>query len=62
MNAAVFFIGLIILVVGVLYLLPIMGMNLIPFVLPSFGIDPLMLGGGLAVLGFIILAIGIHMM
>ncbi len=61
MNGGVFFIGLIILIVGLLYLLPIFGMNLIPIALPSFGIDPMMLGGGLALLGFILLIAGAKM-
>ena len=59
MNAAVFFIGLILLVVGLIYLLPIFGMNFIPISLPTFGIDPMMLGGGLAGIGFILLIAGI---
>ena len=58
MQAGVFLFGLIILIVGIIYLLPIMGMNIIPFSLPTFGIDPMMLGGGLAILGFIIMIIG----
>ena len=58
MNAGVFLFGLIILIVGIVYLLPILGMNLIPISLPTFGIDPMMLGGGLAGLGFILLIIG----
>ena len=56
-----FLLGLILLGVGVLYILPIFGMNLIPFELPSFGIDPLYLGGGLAGIGFILLIAGAKM-
>ena len=61
MQAGVLLLGLIILINGVVYLLPIMGMNIIPFSLPTFGIDPMMLGGGLAGLGFILLIAGIKM-
>ena len=61
MNVGVFFIGLIILIVGIIYLLPVLGMYLIPISLPSFGIDPMMLGGGLTGLGLILLIAGVKM-
>ncbi len=61
MNGIIFIIGLLLLAIGALYLLPIFGMNLIPFALPTFGQNPMFLGGGIAGFGFILLIAGIKM-
>ena len=61
MNFGVFLLGLILLGVGIIYLAPRFGMNLIPITLPNFGIEPLYIGGGLAGIGFILLIAGAKM-
>ncbi len=60
MRAGIFLIGLIIFIVGLVYLAPIVGFTL-PFMLPSFGINNLYLGGGLALFGILLLIAGIKM-
>ncbi len=60
-NATVILIGLLLMIVGALYLLPMFGIELLPITLPTFGIETLYLGGGLLGLGLILLIIGIKM-
>jgi len=57
MKFGIFLFGLILLVIGALYLLPIFGISIIE--LPNFGIEPLYIGSGLAGLGIILMIAGI---
>jgi len=61
-NITLMLIGLILMGVGALYFLPMMGMDMLPFTLPSFGIIVMGIPGvgvGLLVVGLILLIVGI---
>ncbi len=60
MRAGIFLLGLIIFVIGLIYLAPMVGFAL-PISLPNFGINNLYLGGGLALFGIILLIAGAKM-